>query len=170
MFWKALDRLVLLLGSFSVKAWKGVTAVPGGSPVAPPKVLVEPKLPKPVPVLEAVLVLPAPNREPPVFAVPKPPAGLLALPNRPPPVVLLPNAEGVVVLVFDPNPPKPVPVLLGVLEAPKRPPEAGVVVGVEPKAGLLPKPPVFDPKPPKILLELEEARRWRWILSRRQGQ
>lgn len=153
MFWKALDWLVELLGSFSVKAWKGVMAVPGGSPVAPPRVLVEPKLPKPVPVLEAVLVLAPPNRDEPVFAVPKPPAGLLALPNRPLPV-LLPKAEGVVVLAVWPKPPKPVPVLLGVLEPPKRPPEAVVVVGVEPNAGLLPKPPVVDPKPPVMLVSI----------------
>lgn len=141
---------MLLLGSFSVKAWNGVTAVPGGSPLAPPpRVFVDPKLPKPVPVV--VVLEPPPKRDEPVFAVPKPPAGLLAFPNRPPPVVLLPKAEGVaVVLVFDPKPPKPVPVLLGVLEAPKRPPEAGVVVAVDPKAGLLPKPPVLDPNPPSL--------------------
>jgi hypothetical protein len=113
-------------------------------------VLVAPKPPKPVPVLEAVL--PPPNMGEGVAALPKPPAGLLALPNRPLPV-LLPNAEGVVVLVFEPNPPKPVPVL-GVLEPPKRPPEVVLVVGVEPKAGLLPKPLVVDPKAPTVSLAL----------------
>jgi hypothetical protein len=70
-----------------------------------------------------------------------------------PPPVLLPNAD-VVLFVLLPKPPNPVLalVLLLVVEEPKRPPP--VLVGVEPNAGLAPKPPaVFvDPKPPKMLL------------------
>lgn len=51
MFWKASDWLVLLLGTFSINAWKRAMAVPG------PKVIVVSKLSKPVLVLEVVLLI-----------------------------------------------------------------------------------------------------------------
>jgi hypothetical protein len=131
MFWK--EFWVDELPSRSTKAWKGVVAVPGGSPALAPM----PGLfaaPKPPPVV------PPPKRDdPPVAAAGEPNAGLA--PKSPPPAEPDPK-EDVLVLVLAvlvaPNPPNPplVPVLA---EAPKRPPPVVPAAG-EPNAGLLPKP------------------------------
>lgn len=138
------------LASFSVNAWKGVTAVPGGSPVAPaPNVLVlVPNPPDPKPPVEAPPVLP--KSEPPVVAAPN--AGLfwvLLLPKRPPPPVLPPPKGEVVLFAVAPKePPEPNPPVVLLFEDPKREPPVFAVV--EPNAGLLaPKAllAVLDPKP-----------------------
>lgn len=107
--------LVPPLVSFSEKGAKGVTAVPGHSP-APP-----------------FSAVPEPNRFPPLKlpVVPEPPAPNSGL------GALLPNAE-VLLLLFDPNPPKVLPV---VLPAPK----AFVVVVLL----FEPNPP--PPKPPTVV-------------------
>jgi hypothetical protein len=150
MFWYELVEE--LLGSFSVWAWKAVTAVPGGSPAAPPMVLVL-ALPKaePNPVeVPAVVLPPPPKSEPPVVAGAPKPVLLAVLPPNMPPPVLLPNADVVVLFAVFPKPPNPVPVAAVVLVAaePKRPPP--VVPVVDPKAGFAPKPlaVLVAPKPP----------------------
>lgn len=152
MFWKEFWAL-LVADSFSTNGWKLVTlAVPGGSPIGPPRaVLVEafdaPPNPKP-PVVFAVVLLP-PNKPPPVLGVAAPKAGLLAAvdPKR---LVLVPPPKGLevdAVLLFVPKPPpNPVPEVAGVVPPNKPPPP--VLVDVPPKAGFAPKALLFvAPKP-----------------------
>ena len=143
MFWKEFVALLVAL-SFSVKGWKFVTlAVPGGSPIGPPRaVLLEAfaALPKPKPpVVFVVVVLLPPNMLLPVVEAPK--AGLFAEPKRPPPLVEAPpkglEVEALVLLLLPKPPPKPLPAVV-VVAPPNRllPP---VVVEVLPKAGFAPK-------------------------------
>lgn len=159
MFWN--EFRVDEVPSCSTRAWKGATAVPGGSPTLPPM----PGLfdaPKP-PAVAPLPLAPPPKRDPPVGAgvEPKELAGLE--PKSPPPVAPPePKVDVLVVLavLLAPKPPKPPPVVpVLVLGEPKSPPP--VPVAGAPKAGLLPKAlccvfvPVPEPKP--VLVSLPES-------------
>ena len=131
---------MLVVDSFSTNGWKLVTlAVPGGSPIGPPRaVLLEafdaPPNPKP-PVVLGVVLLP-PNILPPVLGVAAPKAGLLgAVDPKRPPVVPPPKGLEVdaVLLVAPKPPPNPVPEV-AVVAPPNKPPPP-VLVDVPPKAG-----------------------------------
>jgi hypothetical protein len=138
--------------SFSLKAWKGVLAVPllGCWLAAAPKAPVD--APKPPVVLLAGVeeapnpppVLPPPNRPLPPVEAPKP-LGLFCWPKRPPLLLLAaPNAGAAAAVLFPPKPPLP---NAEPVEAPppKRPPPVVELKGFEPKA----VEPVLVPKPPK---------------------
>lgn len=156
MFWN--EFRVDEVPSCSTKAWKGATAVPGGSPTLPPMpgLFDAPKPPE-------AAAPPPPKRDPPVEAgvEPKVLAGLE--PKSPPPVAPEPKVDVLVVLavLLAPKPPKPPPVVpVVVLGEPKSPPP--VPVAGAPKAGLLPKALccvfvfVLEPKP--VLVSLPESR------------
>lgn len=159
MFWN--EFRVEEVPSCSTKAWKGATAVPGGSPTLPPMpgLFDAPKPPEVAPPAAPPPVLP-PKRDPPVGAGVEPKAGLE--PKSPPPVDPEPKVEVLAVLavLLAPKPPKPpvVPVFVFALGEPKSPPPAPAAGA--PKAGLLPKALccvfvlVFEPKP--VLVSLSE--------------